>query len=112
MPVLVQILENPNCDPVDGLVFQCRSAARTVTHVLTERGWCAVTGIEEGGAPSQATACLVEDSGEGMCYLVVGGDWGLRFRAPDDEGAWNVDAPNQWGETYLLLSGDGHDLRF
>jgi len=112
MPVLIRIPENPNCAVVDGLVFQCRSGSRTVTHVLTDRGWCPVTGLEEGGVLCPATACLVEDSGEGMCYLVVGGEWGLRFRRPNDDGPWSLDGPTQWGETHLLLSGDGQDLRF
>ena len=34
----------------------------------------------EGRRALPATACLVEDSGEGACYLVVGGEWGLRLR--------------------------------
>src|SRR3954447_12278475 len=105
MPVLIQIPENPNCDPVDGLVFQCRSESRRVTHVLWERDeWCTVTGLEDGGVERPAMACLVEDSGDGMCYLVVGGEWGLRLRSRDGQG--------QWGVTYLLLAGDGRDLRF
>ena len=105
MPVLIQIPENPNCDPVDGLVFQCRTQARRVTQVLWEDGeWCSVAGIAEGGTEIPAMACLVEDSGDGMCYLVVGGDWGLRLQAPD--------AQRSWGVTYLLLGGDGQDLRF
>lgn len=32
MPVLLQIPENPNCEPLDGQVFQCRGASREVTH--------------------------------------------------------------------------------
>jgi hypothetical protein len=116
MPVLIQIPENPNCDAVDGLVFQCRSGSRTVTHVLSERGgapeWCLVTGLEDGFVPTPATACLVEDSGDGMCYLVVGGEWGLRLRRPGSNETWDPAAAGQWGETYLLLGGDGKDLRF
>jgi hypothetical protein len=116
MPVLLQIPENPNCDAMDAQVFQCRSAARAVTHILCERPggmeWCAVTGIDEGGAPGPATACLVEDSGDGACYLVVGGEWGLRLRPPDDGGDWDLANAAQWGVPYFLLAGDPGALRF
>ena len=83
MAVYVQIPENPNCREMDGQVFQCRTAARIVTQVrMGDDGsdeWCAITGIDEAGHPCAATACIIEDSGEGECYLVVGGGWGLRF---------------------------------
>jgi len=116
MPVLIQIPENPNCDAVDAQVFQCRSAARAVTHLLLERQgrleWCAATGLEEGGAPCPATACLVEDSGDGACYLVVGGEWGLRLQPDGDPEDWDLANQRQWGAPYLLLAGDAAALRF
>jgi hypothetical protein len=114
MPILLQIPENPNCDAMDAQVFQCRSAARTVTHVLCDRNgrmaWCAVTGIDEGGAQCPAAACIVEDSGDGACWLVTGGEWGLRLR--EGEGKWDFADTTQWGAQYFLLSGDGSTLRF
>jgi hypothetical protein len=116
MPVLLQIPENPNCDAMDAQVFQCRSAARTVTHILCNRPagmeWCPVTGIDEGGAPCPATACLVEDSGDGACYLIVGGEWGLRLKAADGNAIWDLADTAQWGAQYFLLAGDGGGLRF
>jgi hypothetical protein len=116
MPVLLQIPENPNCEAMDAQVFQCRSAAREVTHLLCERPsgmeWCPVTGIDEGGAPCPATACLVEDSGDGACYLVVGGEWGLRLRPANGSGAWDLADRTQWGATYFLLPGDGTSVKF
>jgi hypothetical protein len=115
MPVLLQIPENPNCEPMDAQVFQCRSAARVVTQVLYERAngmeWCAITGMDDGGVLCPATACLVEDSGDGACYLVVGGVWGLRLKAAGG-GVWDVADSTQWGVPYFLLAGDGATLRF
>jgi hypothetical protein len=115
MPVLLQIPENPNCDAMDAQVFQCRSAARVVTHILCERPggmeWCPVTGIDEGGKPSPATACLVEDSGDGACYLVIGGGWGLRLRPAGSAEEWDLANATQWGATYFLLAGDGGAMR-
>lgn len=116
MPVLVQISENPNCEALDAQVFKCQSASRVVTHILTDcQGslrWCPIIGLEEGGVPCDATACLIEDSGEGACYLVVGGEWGLRCKSPMSEDGWDVNNPSQWGITFLVLSGDGADIRF
>ena len=116
MPVLLQIPENPNCDSMDAQVFQCRSAAREVTHVLCERAggmeWCPVTGVGEGGALCPATTCLVEDSGDGACYLVIGGEWGLRLKPAGGAGDWDLANATQWGVPYFLLGGDAATLRF
>ena len=57
-------------------------------------------------------ACLVEDSGEGMCYLVVGGEWGLRLKTGEDDGPWGLDRGGQWGESFLLLAGNAQEVRF
>ncbi|MFN7993262.1 MAG: hypothetical protein U0Q18_06660 [Bryobacteraceae bacterium] len=113
MPVFLQIPENPNCDAVDGQVFACRTPPRRVSHVRLRRAdartWFDVTGLEADGAACPATACLVEDSGDGMCYLLVGGEWGLRLKM---SGPWDLADHTQWGEPYMLLGGDGQDLRF
>ncbi len=114
--------ENPNTGFVDDRVFQERSEPRRVTHVLRRRGgqdvWCDVTGLDAKGLPVPAFARKVEDSGEGMCYLVYGGAWGLRLaephsaiRPPPSEILWSVDDPHQWGEPFLLLAVVGADLR-
>lgn len=106
--IFVQIDENPNCAAMDGQVFQPRTPPRAVRQIRMVREgkerWCDVTGLDEGGQECDASAYLVDDSGDGACYLVVGGAWGLRFRSVDD-GA-------QWGEPYLLMAADGGDLRF
>ena len=105
-PVLIQVEENPNCDRWDGQVFQPRTAPRAVSDVRVERAgksvWCAITGLDEG-EPIPAMACVVDDSGDGACWLVFGGTWGLRL---------TDDAGKQWGEPYMLLPADGADLRF
>jgi hypothetical protein len=112
--VFIQIDENPNCARMDGLVFQPRTAPRAVSQVRTVRGgtemWCEITGIGESGAECPAMACLIDDSGDGACYLIFGAAWGLRLNI--GERGWDLNDPDQWGETYLLLPGDGSDLRF
>ena len=112
MAVYIQIPENPNCQALDGQVFQCRTPARRVTQVRMENEeWCDITGIDETGNPCAATACLIEDSGEGACYLVVGGAWGLRLKRGGGA-AWALEDREQWGEAFLILGGDGADLQF
>jgi hypothetical protein len=107
-PVLIQIEENPNCAAWDGQVFQPRTSPREVSHVRVQRNgnpvWCEITGVEEGEQDCPAMACLVDDSGDGACFLVFGGSWGLRLK---DESKGEA-----WGEPYMLLPANGTDLRF
>lgn len=112
-PVLIQIDSNPNCPPMDGLVFQPRMPPRAISQVRTSRHgmemWCEVTGVDESGMPCPAMACLIEDSGDGACYLIFGGAWGLRLKASGHD--WDLNDSDQWGEAYLLLPSDESDLR-
>ena len=111
----LEIPANPNCDALEGQVFQCRSAARAVTHVRWNRAgsqmWCEVTGLEDGGGTTPAMACEIDDSGDGICYLVTGGQWGLRLKEDNNE-VWSLDDPAQWGEPFLLVPADGQSVRF
>jgi hypothetical protein len=54
----------------------------------------------------------VEDSGDGACYLLIGGEWGLRLKPAGATGDWDLADAAQWGVQYFLLSGDGATLRF
>jgi hypothetical protein len=113
-PVFIQIDPNPNCPSLGGLVFQPQTKARAVSQLRTVRCgaeiWCSVTGVGDTGMPCPAMACLIEDSGDGVCHLVFGGAWGLRFKTNDRD--WNLNDPDQWGEPYLILPGDASDLVF
>jgi len=115
MSVFLQIDPNPNCPPLDGMIFQPRGDARPVHQLRYERAgepvWCDITGVEESGGWTPALACPIDDSGEGACYLVYGGGWGLRLKEPSPS-SWDLTAPDQWGATYLLVGGDGADLQF
>jgi hypothetical protein len=87
-----------------------------VTHAHLERNgeesWFELTGLDEDARLCPATACIIDDSGDGTCYLVTGGEWGLRFRSAASSSGWDVGDPEQWGAPFLLMSGDGRDLRF
>jgi hypothetical protein len=96
-------------------VFQPRTEPAPVVRVLRERQgrevWCDLTGLDAGGRPCPAMACLIDDSGEGGCQLVFGGEWGLRLKQASHGGAWDLDDSEQWGEPFLMLAGDGADLQ-
>jgi hypothetical protein len=66
----------------------------------------AVTGwsSEDGGRPARCFAVRIEDSSEGTAYLVYGADWGIRLAPAGGSPHWDVDAPDQWGETHLVLA--------
>ena len=115
-PCYIQIDENPNCDAVAGLVFKPRTEFRPVSHAHLEHGspaaWYEVTGLDDSGQPCPALAAVIDDSGEGSGYLVIGGCWGLRFRDPRPGAVWRIDDPTQWGVPILLVAAGGADLRF
>jgi hypothetical protein len=105
-PIYIQIEENPNCAAMDGLVFQPKAPARVVKRVrISHDGqpiWCDVMALNEGGATAPATAWLIDDSGDGACYLIGGGAWGLKLTSEVGD----------FGEPYLLLGHDGRDIEF
>ena len=94
MAVFIQIPENPNCEPVDGQVFQCRTSPRAVTQVRIEHGgsndWCDITGIDEGDAPCPDRMFDRGFRRGGMLYLVIGGAWGVRLKRPPAGTAWSM----------------------
>jgi hypothetical protein len=105
-PLFIQIDENPNCAAMDGLVFQPKAPPREVKRLRVSRNgiteWCDVSGVTDAGVPCPALASLIDDSGDGACYLVTGGAWGLRLTS--ETGAF--------GEPYVLSAGNGADLEF
>src|SRR4051812_30132620 len=107
--------ENPNCELPDGRVLQERGEPVRVAEVLRQRAgqevWCPIVSWEAQGASGPAWARKVDDSGEGTCYLVYGGRWGLRLKDPTCQDAWDLHDAHQWGEPFLLLPADGADLR-
>ncbi len=104
--IYIHIDQNPNCEAMDGQVFQPRTTPRAVVKVRAERHgverWFDVSGVDRDWQLCQALASLIDDSGDGACYLITGGEWGLRL---SDDG-------EQWGAPYLMLPGDGSDVRF
>ncbi len=112
----ISVEESPNGEALEPRVFQERTALRPVAQVLRRRGglevWCPIVAVEAGGGTAPAHARKVDDSGDGTCYLVYGGRWGLRLKDPACQDPWSFTDPHQWGEPFLLLPADGADLKF
>ena len=114
MPI-IEIGENPNCDPVDTRVFHELGPPQPVAQIRLERepgrpAWYDVTGWTAAGAPCPAHAQKVDDSGEGVAWLVHGGDAGLRLRPADAPAPWALQASHQWGESFIIVA-EADELR-
>jgi hypothetical protein len=112
----VDVESNPNSPMSANQVFRNIDLPFRVAQVRIYEGepggkLCAITGwsSQDDGTPVDAHAVRIEDSSEGAAFLVYGGDWGLRLRPADHEGAWTQENASQWGEPYLVLA-DAEDL--
>ena len=68
--------------------------------------------VDAKGGFGTAYARKINDSGEGIAYLIYGGEWGIRLRPQSlrDE-PWDFKNPHQWGEPYKVY-GRKEDLIF
>ena len=115
--VIVEVPPNPNCEPTDLRVFHDVEAPRAVRQVCLQRvneppAWYDVIGWTLENAPCQAVACRVDDSGEGLAVLVTGGEAGLRLRPAGSTEAWSLEAPSQWGASFLLMANEDGILMY
>ena len=113
--VIVEVPPNPNCEPADMRVFHDLEAPRPVRELCLEQdagspAWYAVTGWTVDGHPCPAFAQRVDDSGDGVAYLIYGGDAGLRLQPAAAANPWRLDDARQWGTPFLLL-GDLEAVR-
>lgn len=107
--VVIDIPPNPNCASVDTRIFPAVSSAQPVSQVrlarqAEEASWHDVTGWTSTGTPCPAMIQKVDDSGEGVAFLLHGGEAGLRLKPAGRSTAWRLDDAAQWGEPYLIVS--------
>ena len=103
----VEVFEGGNSPMALDRVFDLLEEPRPVGRLVTADpmgvdGWQRVTGWDDDG-PCPAMAALAEDSGDGVILLVFGGSQGIRLKAGDDDGPWDLDDGSQWGEPCLML---------
>lgn len=116
MMIIIEIPPNPNCEMVEMRVFHDLGPPRAVRRVRLEPTpgapqWCDIVGWTTTGAPQPARAVKVDDSGDGVVWLIYGGDAGLRFRPSGSAEPWQLDRPEQWGEPFLLIA-DASDVQY
>ena len=112
--IVIDIPPNPNCEATER-VFHDVEAARAITGIRLEReasrvAWYDVTGWTVAGAACPALAQKIDDSGEGVAFLIYGGDAGLRFRSSDAHEPWDLSNLHQWGEPFIITP-DLNDLQ-
>jgi hypothetical protein len=111
--MIVTVEDNPNCAGCGVMRFEVLSLPRRVRSVVyhaAEGVRCEVVGWGPDGT-GPALAQKVADSGDGVAWLVRGGEWGLRLRPQTEAGEWALEADGQWGEPYLLVA-DSRDMTF
>ena len=114
--VVIEIPPNQNCEAVDMRVFHDLEPPRPVTQVRLEhaRGspqWYEVVAWTLAGTAEQAHAQKVDDSGEGVAFLIYGRDAGIRLRPAGSGQPWQLDHPQQMGLPFIITTDVG-DLKF
>ena len=109
----IDVESNANAPMMAQQVYKNIDAPFRVSYVRVYEGepggkQCAVTGWASAndGSATPAYAVKIEDSSEGLAFLVYGGDWGVRLRAAESDAAWRIDDMDQWGETHLVISDE------
>lgn len=107
--IIIEIPENSNCQSMDMRVFHDLERSRVVEQVCLEREpgrpeWFEVVGWTERGEACIAGAQKIDDSGEGVAFLIHGGTAGLRLRFAGSQESWSEASAEQWGEPILIVA--------
>ena len=113
--ITLEIPANPNCEAVELRVFHDLTPPQPVSSVRLEcpdgtPTWCEVTGWTTAGEQCPAMLQKVDDSGDGVAFLLHGGDAGLRLRPVERTEPWQLENPRQWGAPFLIIA-DPADVR-
>jgi len=113
-----EVEENPNYNGSVSMRFKTLGPERKIHQVrISDRDangqLCSITGWcddpDHPGCPAYAQP--VEESGQGIAYLIYGGNWGIRLKPVSLNEEWDLSSPNQWGEAFLLI-GDPRAIVF
>lgn len=106
-----EVDENPNYPNSVSMRFKELGPARMIKQLRvsdrkSEGELCWITGWcdDANKRICPAYAQPVEESGQGLAYLIFGGNWGLRLKPVALNEDWDLSSPNQWGEAFLLIS--------
>lgn len=66
-----------------------------------------IIGVEPGGLFVPARAVKINDSSDGVAYLITGGAWGLRLRSSQRSAdPWDLEDARQWGEPFKVYGSE------
>jgi hypothetical protein len=106
-----EVDENPNYPGSVSMRFKTLGPAKAIKQIRisdrnTDGEVCWVTGWcdDAGHSLCPAYAQPVEESGQGLAYLIYGGNWGIRLKPVSLNEEWDLSSPNQWGEAFLLIA--------
>ena len=113
--LMIDIEENENSGYFPIQIFERQGKPRSVEMITVPNipesnephdvvGWCS----DDGGSICNVTAIAVGDSGLGQVTMIYGGDNGIRLRPSSSRSVWSLDATDQSGEPYILLSTSDH----
>ncbi len=110
--IVIEIPPNPNCEAVELRVFHDLEPPRPIRQVRLERSpgapaWHDVVGWTLAGVACPAQAQKVDDSGEGVAFLIYGGEAGLRLRPAGSQEPWSLECANQQGVSFLIVADPG-----
>ena len=111
---IIEIPDNPNCVSTDRVFHELEPPRPVVRVRLTRRAsfadaseslaWCDVTGWTADGRTCPALIQKIDDSGDGVAFLLYGGDGGLRFRPAGSSMPWRLNQTDQWGEPFVIVT--------
>ena len=108
--IYIEVDDNANCEYMPLMLYEVHADAVPVSQIVIDEpgrppGIYQVTGwsSEGDGAPCPAMYAPVSDSGQAVVHLVFGGDWGIRMKPAESTSDWDINAPDQFGEPYVML---------
>ena len=108
--IYIEVEDNANCEYMPLMLYEAHADAVPIMRIVLDEpgrppGVYQVTGwsSEGDGSPCPAMYAPVSDSGQAVVHLVFGGDWGIRMKPAESTAGWNIDAPEQFGEPYVML---------
>ncbi len=107
----IHVQDNLNCAGSEQYVFNELGSPRRICGIrVVERGEetaCDVTGVDEKGRFVEAYAVKINDSGEGMGYLIYGAEWGIRLKLEKNrDKPWDLSGQDQWGEPFKIYGSE------
>lgn len=111
--IFLEVEDNPNSEYMPLMVYEAHAAPILIERIRLDEpdrmgifeviGWSS----DGGGTAVPAAYVPVSDSGQARVHLIFGADWGIRLRPDGSAEEWALNAPDQFGEPYMMLISEG-----